>query len=80
MPLHRLDVKQWIQVAKRAGMKYAVLTAKHHSGFCLWPSEVDDYSVKSGGDRTDVVAEFMKACKEEGVKPGLYHSILDQFP
>ncbi len=75
----QLDVKQWIQVAKRAGMKYAVLTAKHHSGFCLWPSEVDDYSVKSGGDRTDVVAEFMKACKEEGVKPGLYYSIVDEL-
>ena len=59
-------------------MKYAVLTAKHHSGFCLWPSDVDDYNVKSGGDKTDVVGEFMKACKEEGIKPGLYYAILDE--
>ena len=74
----QLDVKQWVRVAKGAGMKYAVLTAKHFSGFCLWPSDVDDYSVKSGGDKTDVVAEFMKACKEEGIKPGLFYGLRDE--
>ena len=59
-------------------MKYAVLTAKHFAGFCLWPSDVNDYNVKSGGNKTDVVGEFMKACKEEGIEPGLYYSIVDE--
>ena len=70
-----LDVRQWIHVAKMAGMKYAVLTAKHTAGFCLWPS--GDYDVTASPVKTDVVAEFMKACKAEGIKPGIYYCILD---
>ena len=73
-----LDVDQWIRVAKDAGMKYAVLTAKHTAGHCLWDSKVQfrgkefDYDVATSGNKTDVVAEFVKACKKYGVTPGLY--------
>jgi alpha-L-fucosidase len=73
----QLDVRQWIRVAKQAGMTYAVLTAKHVAGHCLWDSEDYDYDVAASSDRTDVVARFMSACKEEGIKPGLYYCILD---
>ncbi len=70
-----LDVRQWVRTAKRAGMKYAVLTAKHTAGFCLWPS--GDYDVTQSPVKTDVVGEFMKACKAEGIKPGIYYCIMD---
>jgi alpha-L-fucosidase len=73
-PTH-LDVRQWIRVAKQAGMKYAVLTAKHTAGFCLWPS--GDYDITKSPVKTDVVAEFMKACHAEGIKPGIYYCVLD---
>ncbi|MFI5384787.1 MAG: alpha-L-fucosidase [Fimbriimonadales bacterium] len=71
----KLDVRQWIHVAKQAGMKYAVLTAKHTAGFCLWPS--GDYDVLKSQVKVDVVGEFIKACREEGIKPGLYYCVLD---
>ena len=73
----QLDVRQWARTAKQAGMKYMVLTAKHDSGHCLWDSEGYDYDVATSGNKTDVVAEFMKACKEEGIKPGIYYCVLD---
>jgi alpha-L-fucosidase len=73
----RLDVDQWVAVARDAGMTYAVLTAKHISGFCLWPSRHTAYSVAAGGNHTDVVEAFVKACERRGVKPGLYYSSYD---
>ncbi len=78
-----LDVDQWIHVAHDAGMKYAVLTAKHTAGHCLWDSKVQfrgkefDYDVATSGNKTDVVAQFVKACKKYDVKPGLYWCLLD---
>lgn len=78
-----IDADQWIRVARDAGMKYAVLTAKHSSGFCLWDSKVPwhgkefDYDVASSGNKTDVVAAFVKACKKYGIAPGLYWCPLD---
>ena len=78
-----LDVDQWVRVAKEAGMKYVVLTAKHTSGFCLWDSKAQwqgkeyDYDVASSSNKTDVVAEFMKACRKYDIKPGLYYCIMD---
>lgn len=78
-----LDVDQWIRVARDAGMKYAVLTSKHVAGHCLWDSKVDwhgkefDYDVATSSNKTDVVAEFMAACKQYGVRPGLYWCLLD---
>ena len=73
----QIDVPQWIRVAKESGMKYAVLTAKHHSGHCLWNSESSEYDVGTSANTTDVVAEFMRACHLEGIKPGIYYSIVD---
>src|SRR5689334_23900152 len=75
-PTH-LDVRQWIRVAHDMGARYAVLTAKHMSGFCLWDSKGYDYDVAASGNKTDVVAEFFAACKEYGLQPGLYYCILD---
>ncbi len=75
-PTH-LDVRQWIRVAKELGARYAILTAKHMSGFCLWDSEGYDYDVANSGNKTDVVAAFMAACKEYGLQPGFYYCILD---
>lgn len=73
----KLDVDQWIGVARDAGMKYAVLTAKHVPGFCLWPSKQTDYHVGNSGNRTDVVERFVKACESKGVLPGLYYCSWD---
>jgi len=75
-PTH-LDVRQWIRVAHDLGAKYAVLTAKYMSGFCLWDSESYDYDVANSGNKTDVVAAFVAACKEFGLRPGFYYCILD---
>lgn len=74
----RLDVDQWIQVARDAGMKYAVLTAKHVSGHCLWPSRHNDYHVGTSGNRTNVVEAFVHACQKHGVMPGLYYCTWDK--
>lgn len=75
-PTH-LDVRQWIRVARDLGAKYAVLTAKYMSGFCLWDSKGYDYDVAASRNKTDVVAAFVAACHEYGLQPGLYYCILD---
>jgi alpha-L-fucosidase len=72
-----LDVDQWVQVARDAGMKYAILTAKHVAGHCLWPSALTDYDIETSSDRTDVVETFMNACQRYGVLPGLYYCSWD---
>src|SRR5438094_9025865 len=72
-----LDVRQWMKVAHDLGARYAVLTAKHMSGFCLWDSQNYDYDVAASGNKTDVVAAFVAACHEYGIKPGFYYCILD---
>ncbi len=72
-----LDVDQWIQVARDAGMRYAVLTAKHVSGHCLWPSRHTDYHVGTSGNRTDVVEAFVAACQRHGLMAGLYYCSWD---
>lgn len=73
----RLDARKWVQTAKAAGMRYAVLTTKHHDGFCLWDTELTDFnSVRSPASR-DLVREFVDACREFDIKVGLYYSIID---
>lgn len=73
----KLDVGQWISIARDTGMKYAVLTAKHVSGFCLWPTAHTDYHVGNSGNKTDVVEKFVKECEAKGVMPGLYYCSYD---
>lgn len=73
----QLDVDQWVCVARDAGMKYAVLTAKHVAGHCLWPSKYTDYHVGNSGNTTDVVEAFVTACSKRGVIPGLYYCSWD---
>lgn len=68
-----LDMDAIIALAKEAGMKYAVLTAKHVSGFCLWPSAHTDYHVGNSGRPVDLVREFVDACRKHGIMPGLYY-------
>ncbi len=76
-----LDCRQWARTAKAAGFKTMVLTAKHHDGFCLWPTETTRHSVASSPFRNgqgDLVREFVEACRAEGLKPGLYCSPWDR--
>lgn len=68
--------RQWARLAKEAGMKYGVLTAKHHDGFCLFDSRHTDYSTARTIGR-DLVAEFVEAFRAEGLKVGLYYSTID---
>jgi len=74
-----LDVRQWVRTARRAGMKYAVLTAKHTLGHCLWDSSDYAYDVATSTDKTDVIDAFIRNCWAEGIKPGLYYCILDIY-
>jgi alpha-L-fucosidase len=73
----KLDVAQWVSVARDAGMKYAVLTTKHVAGHCLWPTKLTDYSVVNSTDKTDLVEKFVSACREKGVLPGFYYCSWD---
>ena len=71
------DPKQWAHLAKEAGMKYAVLTAKHHDGFCLFDSALTDYKSTNTPCGRDLVREYLDAFRAEGLKVGLYYSLLD---
>ena len=76
-----LDAEEWVALAARLGARYVVLTAKHHDGFCLWPTATTDYSVASSpwrAGRGDLVEEVAQACRRHGVGLGLYLSPWDR--
>ena len=79
-----IDVKAWAKKCKQAGMKYAVLTTKHHEGFCLFDSKFTDYKITNTPYGKDLVKEYVDAFRAEGIKIGLYYSLIDwhhpEFP
>lgn len=73
------DPGQWLSAAAEAGFKYAVLTAKHHDGFALWPSKYGNFNTKNWLAGRDLVGEYVEACRKHGLKAGLYYSPPDWF-
>ncbi len=69
--------REWARLAKSAGMKYMVLTTKHHEGFCLFDTKQTDYNSVRRGPRRDLVREYVEAARAEGLKIGFYHSLMD---
>jgi len=78
------DPTEWARMAREAGMKYFVITTKHHDGFCLWDSQLTDYKVTNTPWGQDLIAPMVEAFRAEGLKVGFYHSLIDwhhpEFP
>ena len=75
----KFSAREWVQIAKDAGMKYIVLTAKHHDGFCLWDTKTTDYNIMNTPFGRDVVRELSEECKRQGIVFCTYYSILDWY-
>ena len=73
----RYDPDQWAAVAKGAGMKYCVLTSRHHDGYCLWDSKVTDYSSAQLAPKRDLIGDYVKAFRKAGLRVGIYYSLAD---
>ncbi len=75
----KFNADDWVSVAKAAGMKYMVLTTKHHDGFCLWDTKFTDYNIMNAPFKRDVVKELAAACKKQGIAFGTYYSVTDWY-
>ncbi len=72
------DANKWVRIAKNAGMKYIVITSKHHDGFCLWDSDVTEYDIIDFAPfKRDILKELSEVCEKEGIRLCFYHSIMD---
>jgi len=77
----RYDPSEWVAIARDAGMKYMVLTTRHHDGFCLFDSQASDFTASKTGPKRDLVGEFAEACHSAGMRMGFYYSLEDwRFP
>jgi alpha-L-fucosidase len=80
-PPRSFKVESWVKLARQTGMKYMVLTTRHHDGFCLFDSKVSDYTAAKSPAKRDFIAEYVEACRRHGLRVGLYYSLLDwRFP
>lgn len=74
----KFDAKEWVKVVKASGAKYITITSRHHEGFSLWPTKVDDgYNVANTPFKRDILGELAAACKEEGLQLNFYYSLMD---
>lgn len=73
-----IDAKQWVQTARKAGMKYIILVTKHIDGFCLWDSKFTTYDVGSSPNQTNVIEEVARECQKQGIGLGLYYALWDR--
>ena len=74
----KFQAEEWVRIAKQAGMKYIVITSKHHDGFALWDSKVTEWDIMDATPfKRDILAELAEACKKEGIRLCFYHSIMD---
>lgn len=73
------DADEWVRVAKAAGFKTMVFTAKHHDGFCMWDTKTTDYNIMNTPFKRDVIKELSEACKKHGLRFSLYYSVMDWY-
>ncbi len=73
------DADEWVKAAKEAGMKYLTITARHHDGFCLWPTAYTSYNIMNTPYKKDIVGALAKACKKQGIRFCIYYTILDWY-
>lgn len=73
----KFNAEQWVSIAKATGMRYMVITSKHHDGFCIWDSEYTDYDIMATPFKRDILEELSKACRKQDMMFCTYHSICD---
>lgn len=74
----RFDAREWVRIVKGAGAKYITITSRHHDGFSLWPTKVDDgYNIANTPFKRDILGELAAACREEGIQLNFYYSLMD---
>lgn len=74
----KFDAKEWVRIVKASGAKYITITSRHHEGFSLWPTKVDDgYNIANTPFKRDILGELAAACKEEGIQLNFYYSLMD---